>query len=92
VANFYLNPTQENYNLLASVYGQFRRERNVQDPVAEAGRNAYDNLLSDLNKTIRDRAYDDNILRGAALSRYAIAHNPDYNVFTVLSGIGGEGF
>ncbi|MDR2177856.1 MAG: hypothetical protein LBP20_07455, partial [Treponema sp.] len=33
VANFYLNPTQENYNLLASVYGQFRRERNVQDPV-----------------------------------------------------------
>jgi hypothetical protein len=60
----------------------------VQDPVAEAGRGAYDNLLSDLNKTIRDRAYDDNILRGAALSRAAIAHNPDYGVFAMPFAVG----
>jgi hypothetical protein len=91
IADYYLNPTQENYNLLAGVYGQFRRGRNMQDPIAEAGYRAYDNLLSDLNKNLRNKAYDDNILRGAALAQAAQARNSAYGVFAIQDATGGGG-
>jgi hypothetical protein len=89
IADYYLNPTEANYNLVVGVFGLFNRKQGVNDPVANAGRRAYDNLLIDLNKDLRDRAYDDNILRGAALGQAAQARNPDYGVFTAQPGVGG---
>jgi tetratricopeptide (TPR) repeat protein len=90
IADYYLNPTQENYNLLVGVFGSFNRSRGINDPVADAGRKAYDNLLSDLNKNLRARVYDDNILRGAALAQTAQTRNSAYGVFAIPYVTGGR--
>jgi hypothetical protein len=82
VADFYLNPSRDNYELLVGMFGLF--DRKGGDPVAAAGRDAYNKSLAALNAQVREKAGIDSLSKGAALSRVAIAHNPDYSIFTRL--------
>jgi hypothetical protein len=83
IADYYLNPTDTNYNLLLGIVGLYRRR--VEDPVAKAGHDAYISTLKELNETLGDKANGEGFAKSAALSRAAIARNPDYGVFTMLS-------
>jgi hypothetical protein len=83
VANFYLNPTSANYDLLVGVFGLFSRSRDTYDPLAEAGHRAFRATLNELNKSISDKAYGESSVRGTALARAAQARNPDYSIFTI---------
>jgi hypothetical protein len=83
IANFYLSPTSANYDLLVGVFGLFNRRRGINDPVAEAGREAFHAILNELNKSISDKAYDESFVRGAALAQAAQAHNSAYGVFAI---------
>jgi hypothetical protein len=79
IADYYLNPTQENYNLLAGVFGLFRRR--VEDKVAEAGERAYRATISELSKPLGDKAADEGFAKGTALARAVLERNPDYAIF-----------
>jgi hypothetical protein len=85
IADYYLNPTQANYNLVVGVFGLFNRNQGIDDPVAKAGYKAYRNTLGSLNEPFGVKAGSESLSKGAALAREAIARNPDYSVFTVIS-------
>jgi hypothetical protein len=72
---------------LLGIFGLFRRR--IEDKVANAGEKAYEATISELNKSLGDKAAAEGIAKGTALAREAIARNHDYSVFTVSPGIGG---
>jgi hypothetical protein len=89
IANFYISPTNANYDLLVGVFGLFDRSRGVEDPVADAGRDAYSAVIADLNEQLGRKASIDGLNKGTVLAKNAQAYNPDYSIFTVRSDIGG---
>jgi hypothetical protein len=82
ISNFYISPTNANYDLLVGVFGLFNRS-GVEDPVARAGKDAYDKSIVMLNAQLGEKSGIDSLSKGAARARAARAQNPDYSVFTI---------
>jgi hypothetical protein len=89
VANFYISPTNANYDLLVGVFGLFNRSGSVEDPVARAGLEAYRTAIIALNEQLGHKADRDGLNKGAVLARAARAQNPDYSIFTTPYTPGG---
>jgi hypothetical protein len=81
IANFYMSPTNANYDLLVGMFGLFKRDGN--DPLAEAGLDAYRKAMNSLNEELKEKVGADSTSQGTALARAARARNSDYSIFAI---------
>jgi hypothetical protein len=92
VADFYLNPSRDNYDLLAGVYAliltQFRLSGG-KDALADMAKESYYNALRTLSETLASRAtaYGDSNI--GLLARKAKEKDISYGVFSVPGAMGG---
>jgi hypothetical protein len=82
IANYYLEPTEANYNMLVGVFGLLQRNRNTPDPVADAAYDDYSATIYALNEQLGSSVGIAALSKGTTLARAARAKNPDYDVFS----------
>jgi hypothetical protein len=91
VANFYVDPSNRNYNLLSGIYALILtniKASGGNDLLAQAADDSYSKALNNLNETLWHKVYLYTDRSYGSLARNAIAVDSRYSIFTMRPGDG----